>query len=109
MNVGIDCVDIGRFRKLRGATRSHFLTRTFSAQERAYCEKTADSATRYASTFAAKEAVVKALAGRVGTIEVDIRRTQAGQPEVFVRGRRRAIAVSMTHEAGLACAIAMSK
>lgn len=108
MNIGIDCVEISRFRRLRGATRAHFLERTFSREERNYCARFRDSASRFAGTFAAKEAVVKALDGRVAVTEIEIVRTSSGSPSVKVRGRlRRNVILSITRAGGLACAVAL--
>lgn len=110
MKIGIDCVDIARFKKVRGSARTHFLMRTFSVAERSYCERHADANTHYASTFAAKEAVLKALLGRVALTDVEIIRSASGAPSVRVRGKKRNdVSVSMTHEAGLACAVALKK
>lgn len=107
--VGIDAVEISRFRALRGAIRGRFLVRFFSGAERRYCERFQDEASRYAGIFAAKEAVIKALGGGVAVSEIEIVHAPSGQPAVRVRGRRRReIAVSITRTGKLACAVALT-
>ncbi|OGG50143.1 hypothetical protein A3D72_01075 [Candidatus Uhrbacteria bacterium RIFCSPHIGHO2_02_FULL_57_19] len=107
-SIGIDCVEIARFRRLRGASRRHFLERVFSGEERRYCGRFEDADSRLAGTFAAKEAVVKVLSGRVAVADIEVLRKSTGSPTVKVRGRlRRDISVSITRAGGLACAVAL--
>src|SRR3989344_3468596 len=108
-SIGIDCVEIARFRRLHGASRRHFLERVFSSEERRYCDRFEDADSRLAGTFAAKEAVVKALAGRVAVAEIEVIRKSTGSLSVKVRGRlRRDVIVSITRAGGLACAVALA-
>ena len=109
--IGVDAVEIARFRPLVRAKQSRFMTNTFSERELAYCCSYKDAATHFAGTFAAKEAVQKAsgLFALPPTM-IEIIRTKAGKPEVWLRGKRStSILVSITHEKTIACAVAIQQ
>ena len=65
VGVGVDAVDVARFRKVL-ERRPHFATRSFSDAERADAAGSADMAQSLAARFAAKEAVMKALRTGIG-------------------------------------------
>ena len=108
--IGVDMVEVKRFRALKRGAGERFLTNTFSDRERNYCLSFKDSAPHFAGTFAAKEAVQKALnEDSPGLSELEIRRDKSGQPQVWMRGKRaRSVHVSITHIKTLACAVAVS-
>lgn len=61
IGVGIDIVDIERFKKiLSKETGRDFIQRFFSINEIEYCEKFSEKGQHYAVRFAAKEAFIKA-------------------------------------------------
>jgi holo-[acyl-carrier protein] synthase len=106
VGVGIDAVDVARFRKVL-ARRPGFATRYFTEDELADCGGTADRSESLAARFAAKEAVMKALGTGLGAFplaDVEVRRT-AGDgmtrhaPYVALHGA--AAAVAEAHGAGL--------
>ena len=106
--VGIDVVEIARFRGVLRKKKTRFLERNFSDAERTYCSSYSDAATHFAGTFAAKEAVVKALGGSAAIEQIEIRRQKNGKPDVWLRGRRsKSVFISISHEKSLACAIAI--
>ncbi|WIB78990.1 4'-phosphopantetheinyl transferase superfamily protein [Curtobacterium sp. MCPF17_002] len=95
-----------------------YLTRVFTAQERA---DTGDDPERLAARFAGKEAVVKLLrperSDAIPLTDVAILLDAAGAPIVELHGRAAAlaesigcdaIAVSLSHERGLAVATAVA-
>ncbi len=106
MNVGVDIVDVERFRAL--LVRSpRFADRFFTPDELSYCERAADPAVRLAGTFAAKEAVMKAVGltpAVAWTRRIEIVRESSGTPHAIVRDR--SIAVSISHDGAFAAAIA---
>lgn len=105
---GIDVVEIRRFRTLVKEDNRRFLRRHFTDHERRYCDSYSDPATHYAGTFAAKEAVQKTLTKHIAPHEIEIRRTKAGKPEVWLKSRKaRDMLVSISHEKSIACAIAL--
>lgn len=123
VGLGVDIVEIERMRAILQRS-PRFRTRVFSEEERAYCDATAVPAVHYATRFAAKEAVVKALgtgfARGVDVRDIEVRRTSKGRPYAVLSGRARAIAeeqgvrelplsLSYTHTEAVACALAITE
>lgn len=108
MRVGIDVVDIERFRQT--LNRSPGLTRRFfTPDEISYCENNGDRVLHLAATFAAKEAVMKAVSltpAAAMARRIEIVRASTGAPSARVDGRD--VALSISHDGGLAVAIALS-
>ena len=119
MLVGIDVVDVGRFRELLNR-RPKITERLFVEGERSYAEAKFDPSERYAARFAAKEAVMKALGAGFGEVafkDVEVCRSPAGRPTVQLRGRAaeraermgvKELCVSLSHTARLATAVAVA-
>lgn len=96
--LGVDIVEIERMETI--LTRSpRFPHRVFSEQERAYCEAHHRPAVRYATHFAAKEAVLKALgtgfADGVAFTDVEVAHDANGKPLAILHGRAKEIADSL--------------
>ena len=123
VGLGVDIVPVARMRAILKRTPS-FPARVYSADERAYCDATADPAIHYATRFAAKEAVVKALgtgfSGGMGVRDIEVRRAKNGMPYAVLFGsaNRRAeqlgvtevpISLSYTATDAIACAIAITR
>lgn len=105
--LGIDLAQVSRFRLFTTDKTHPFLTRNFSKRELAYCFAFADPSPHLAGTFAAKEAVHKAFAGRYPVSEIEILRRKDGSPEAR-RGRAKlAVSVSISHEDTMAVAVAL--
>jgi holo-[acyl-carrier protein] synthase len=119
IGVGIDTVEVPRFRKVAARTPG-IIDRLFTDAERAYCERRKDPTERYAARFAAKEAVMKALGVGVGACkwrEIEVVRARSGQPSVSLSGGAAALAerkgvtgwrLSLTHTATVAEAVAVA-
>lgn len=122
VGLGVDIVEIARMKAILGRTPS-FARRVFSEAERAYCDGKPTPETHYATRFAAKEAVVKALgtgfSEGIGVRDIEVRRTAKGRPYVVLTGRAREIArelgvreipisLSFTHTEAVACAMAIT-
>lgn len=119
VGVGIDLVDVHRFRASLARTPS-MRARMFTLGERAYAEQTSDPAERYAARFAAKEAVMKAMGvglGAFGFHDVEVAREEGGRPWLVVGGAAEVLAaelgvvawqLSLTHTATSAGAIVVA-
>ena len=119
MGVGIDAVDVERFRTVL-ARRPRFAERIFTAGERAEAAGRHDPVPGLAARFAAKEAVMKSLSVGLGAFDfadVEVVRGEGGAPAMTVTGRAAAIAeeravggwhISLTHTATVAMAIAVA-
>lgn len=119
LGVGIDLVDVDRFRASLARTPS-MRERMFTPGERTYAETANDPAERYAARFAAKEAVMKAMGvglGAFGFHDVEVLRAEGGQPSLRVIGAAELLAVergvrawqlSLTHTATSAGAVVVA-
>ncbi len=114
---GIDLVEVSRIAEIRARHADRFLTRVFTAQERAYALESRNADERLAARFAAKEAVMKALAtglaGGINWTDVEVTRDNAGPPSIALHNRAADIArdrgihtwlISLTHTKTLAMA-----
>ena len=107
--VGVDVTVVDR---IAGALRRNprFAQRIYTDAEQRYA---AAKPERWASRWAAKEAVKK-LYGSMGERmpayrDIEVVRRRGGAPQVHVRGEPTDIALSLTHDGGLAIAVAVSR
>lgn len=119
LGVGIDLVDVDRFRVSLQRTPS-MRERMFTEGERAYAETANDPTERYAARFAAKEAVMKAMGvglGAFGFHDVEVLRDDGGRPSLRIAGAAEALAaergvrawqISLTHTATSAGAVVVA-
>ena len=114
LSVGCDVVAVERMRRLvadRPGARERIFTPTELADAvRGGVDPDADIAIeRLAARFAAKEAARKALRGRgPALLAVEVRTDHDGAPELWVDGRRTALACSLSHDAGVAMAVVVA-
>jgi holo-[acyl-carrier protein] synthase len=113
--LGIDIVKVDRIRAAMARFGERFARRVLTDSERRYVR---DRAETFAGRWAAKEAVSKVLGlgvRGIGWRDIEVERLPTGQPAIRLHGRaaQRAeqlgmgrIAVSITHEAEFAVAIA---
>jgi len=66
IGLGIDIVDIPRFRKVLEKHGKKFIDRVFLSSEQRYCRGKADPCVHFAGRFAAKEAISKAFGTGIG-------------------------------------------
>lgn len=83
-SIGIDIVEIDRFRKHNLKVQRKFYNRMFNDYEIFYCLKFKDPYPHFAGLFAAKEAVFKALNefSNLGLYDIYIKHTKLGKPIV---------------------------
>ncbi len=106
--VGIDMVEVARFKPMTKNAQHPFLQKVFTAAEVAYCYQFKERATHLAGTFAAKEAISKALGvEKYPFAEIEIRRTKMGKPEAWQGKKKLPVSVSITHTKTLAAAVAV--
>lgn len=123
VGLGVDIVEIARMKAILGRTKS-FAEKVFSEEERAYCDGKATPEIHYATRFAAKEAVLKALgtgfSEGIGVRDIEVRRSAKGRPYVVLHGRAKTVAhemgvrelpisLSYTHTEAVACAMAITE
>lgn len=123
VGLGVDIVEIARIKAILKRS-PRFRVRVFSEDEQAYCDTKANPEVHYATRFAAKEAVVKALgvgfSQGIGVRDIEVRRNSKGRPYVVLSGRAKEIAhqlgvcelplsLSYTHTDAVACAMAITE
>lgn len=117
VGVGVDIVDVERIRRLVTRHGDRFVRRVFTDEEAEYCRVCAHPEQRFATRFAAKEAVLKALGvgwqKGVGFREVAVSNDELGAPAVSLTGRAlelssqrgvKRLHVSLSHDARYAVA-----
>ena len=114
--IGIDAVDISRFRDLL-ERRPGLRTRLFTPTEIAQLADQTDDSASLAARFAVREATMKALGVGLGAFDfhdVAVDRAESGQPRLIVSGRAADLAahvgvtrwqVSITHTDTVAVAV----
>ncbi|MDQ4097977.1 MAG: holo-ACP synthase [Actinomycetota bacterium] len=119
VGIGIDAVDVDRFRRLL-QRRPAAASRLFTEDEQAFGARWPDPAPRLAARFAAKEAVMKALGVGIGAFafrDVEVVSAPSGAPSLVLRGEAEALAarlgvegwrLSLTHTDALAQAVAVA-
>jgi holo-[acyl-carrier protein] synthase len=121
--LGVDIVEIDRMR-LALERHPRMKERIFSAEERAYCDARNRPYIHYATRFAAKEAVLKALgmgfSGGIRFTDVEVLRDERGRPVPRLTGRAAEIAaeagvvemhlsLSFTHTTAVASAVVITE
>ncbi len=89
IGVGVDLVEVDRFRKILKKSGAHFLRRAFTSQERRYCEGRARPWESYAARFAAKEAALKALGLGIGhdrLTQIEVKCSNRHTPTLVLHG-----------------------
>ncbi|MFI5173518.1 MAG: holo-ACP synthase [Terriglobia bacterium] len=100
IGIGIDLIELDRIRASLKRHGDRFKRRLFTEQEIKYCDAKRSNAFRhYAARFSAKEAVMKALGlgWQKGTSwkEIEVFRTQDGQPQIRLTGSTARIALKL--------------
>ena len=107
--IGVDITDIKRFEKILKNDYSVW-EKVFTKDEWKYCFKGVNSAMHLAGIFASKEAVMKAVGNdimkRYDLIEVV--HNSEGKPNIVLKTEKtHEVEVSISHDAGVAVAVAM--
>jgi holo-[acyl-carrier protein] synthase len=118
--MGIDIVDIPRFRKTLASRGKRFIDRIFLPGEKKYCRAKARPWIHYAGRFAAKEAVAKAfgtgIGGKISWRDIEIISADLKAPVVklslraqkLARQRRiRRVFISISHTRAYTTAAAL--
>lgn len=114
---GIDLIRTNRLAEVKPAIRDRFIRRVFTTTEQAQANGDFET---LSGIFAAKEAVSKVLGtgiGRVAWQDIEIIHEASGEPMVHLHGFAYQVAqsrglvhwsVSITHDGGLAAAVAVA-
>ncbi|MFL6108090.1 MAG: holo-ACP synthase [Marmoricola sp.] len=103
-DAGIDMVSISQMASMLDASGQTYRDMCWSPAEQAYCR---DSAARYATRWAAKEAVMKALGhgiGEVDPLDIEVIADEGQRPVLRLSGA----AGSFAHQAGVSLTLSIS-
>jgi phosphopantetheine--protein transferase-like protein len=107
--VGIDCVDVNRFLEFKTNKDHPFLKKVFFEDELHYCFSYQNVEVHLAGFFALKEATSKALGVNLYPFaEIEVKHNKDGAPEVWNKGKKLDIKVSISHTNSVAVAIAVA-
>jgi len=86
-DIGVDIVEVDRFRRIIYPDNRRFYDEIFTPREIDYCSSFKDPAKHFAATFAGKEAVYKALSKYldIKLSEIEILRDEKGAPQVNLK------------------------
>lgn len=114
VGIGIDIVDINRFKKLKLIKKSKFLNRIFTKRELDYCFSRKNIAPSLATKYAGKEAVIKAFSStdkiNLDYREIEIINKPSGGPKVNLNGKQQKkyqILISLSNEVERAVGVAV--
>lgn len=109
VSVGIDIVDINRFRNLTPKKNPKFFEKIFSKSEISYCLKFKNSSEHFAGKFAVKECVRKCVRKNVRFIDIITSHKNSG-PQVTIKNKPEYnFKVSISHEKNIAIAVVLSE
>ena len=116
--IGIDTVEISRFRRFLEEGNQAIIARIFCRGERDRCNVRKDAASCYAARFAAKEAFLKALGSGlrdgISWHDMEVVNNESGKPDLRLTGRAHKIFaekglgtafLSLSHDGGQAVAM----
>lgn len=117
VGIGIDAIEIARVADAI-RRRPRFVDRVFTDAEKLYFSRRANPERQWATRFAGKEAVMKALGVGIGEVALrDISISGPGKPQVTLTGRAAGraaqigigrVEISLTHSAEMAIAVAVA-
>ncbi len=114
LGIGIDIEDINRFTKIKLSKNNKFLNKIFTYSEIEYCFSKKNVASRLATKYTGKEAVVKALGSmnisNVDYKEIEIINDSSGAPRVNLawdKSKKYQIMISLSDESEKAIAMAI--
>jgi holo-[acyl-carrier protein] synthase len=110
VGIGVDIIDIARFKKMNRRSDGSFFNRFFTKGELRYCFSKTAPAAHLAARFAAKEATVKALAPFNICVRdwrmIEVSRQKSGAPELILPPHLGVSAqVSLSHARNTAVAV----
>jgi holo-[acyl-carrier protein] synthase len=109
IGIGIDIEEIARFKGL--GQKDVFIRSIFTTKEIAYCFMHSKPEIHLAGIFSAKEAVKKAIGGRLSFSDVEVTHDSEGKPSIIFLNKKKctpALKVSISHAASMAVAVVVA-
>jgi holo-[acyl-carrier protein] synthase len=108
IGIGIDIVEIDRFKKIPYKSNKSFYEKIFTSPEITYCTKFKDSYRHFAGKFAAKEALVKSIPNKIKLLDI-VTGNSRSKPVISIsKNKNYRFLVSISHEQNVAVAVVVS-
>ena len=110
LGIGIDIIEVSRFRKKKYEENKNFYKKIFVKSEINYCLKFKNSAERFAGKFALKEALIKSIDRKIRFSEIETSHLKS-KPIVRIKKSREKydFIASLSHENDFAVAVVISE
>jgi len=111
IGIGIDIVDIKRFKEISFEEKPSFYKKIFFPSEIKYCLKHKNSFEHFAGKFAIKEATIKSIPEKISILELETFHS-GSNPDVRIKGKlgkKYNFLVSVSHEKQFAIAVVISE
>ena len=110
LGIGIDIIEVSRFRKKKYEENKNFYKKIFVKSEINYCLKFKNSAERFAGKFALKEALIKSIDRKIRFSEIETSHLKS-KPIVRIKKSREKynFIASLSHENDFAIAVVISE
>ena len=110
LGIGIDIIEVSRFRKKKYEENKNFYKKIFVKSEINYCIKFKNSAERFAGKFALKEALIKSIDRKIRFSEIETSHLKS-KPIVRIKKSREKynFIASLSHENDFAVAVVISE
>lgn len=108
IGIGIDIVDVSRFKKITYASKTAFYNKIFTKSEIDYCLGYKDPYQHFAGIFAIKEATIKSVQKKISLLNIEIIHIK-NKPTINLKNNNDySFLVSVSHDAGMALAVVLS-
>ena len=110
LGIGIDIIEVSRFRKKKYEENKNFYKKIFVKSEINYCLKFKNSAERFAGKFALKEALIKSIDRKIRFSEIETSHLKS-KPIVKIKKSQEKynFIASLSHENDFAVAVVISE
>ena len=110
LGIGIDIIEVSRFRKKQYEENKNFYKKIFVKSEINYCLKFKNSAERFAGKFALKEALIKSIDKKIRFSEIETSHLKS-KPIVRIKKfqEKYNFIASLSHENDFAVAVVISE
>ena len=108
IGIGVDIVNINRFRKKKFQKNLNFYRKILSESEIKYCTEFKSPYEHFAAKFAIKESIIKSIPDKISFLDIKTSNSKYGKPIVNLSGNlegKYSFLVSASHEREYAIAI----
>jgi len=107
--IGIDIVEVKRFKNKKFSKNTTFYKKIFSKSEIDYCNKFKSPYEHFAGKFAIKEAVIKSINDKISFSDIEINYKKS-KPQIKLKkfNSKYSFIVSISHEQKYAIAVVLS-